>query len=297
MGEYKRIDYEKIIKDKQEKIRQRKKLKEKFRNKKIGEQLFEQQAEKLFNPITRENEKIISEYKVGNQALLDSQQKILDAQQNFTGVLQEKMLDWPYEFSTDKSSYSIDKSRTYSTDDPIILNLDKNLNDNDKEILSEYNFLLPSVIGFNKNDIQGVLNKIEHYNRSMGQYLSHKYTPKDEIAKQKVDGYKLLQPVLVKYKQAVLDLQRGEKYAGKGLKKRVIQKRPRGRPKGRQTIYYQTPEDLVYKLDEYITSKDSGNTGLDDIIIDILDELLSIKVINKLDYDKIFKNNFPNYIK
>ena len=90
MGEYKRIDYEKIIKDKQEKICQRKKQKEQFRNKKIDEQLFEQNTQKLFTPITKENEKIISEYKVGNQALLDSQQQILDAQQNFTGVLQEK---------------------------------------------------------------------------------------------------------------------------------------------------------------------------------------------------------------
>ena len=210
----------------------------------------------------------------------------------------KKMLDWPYEYSTDKSrTYSTDKSITYSTDDPVILNLDKNLDDNDKEILSHYNFLPPSVIGFNKNDIQGVLNKIEYYNRSMGQYLSHKYAPKDEEGKKKIDGYKLLKPVLVKYKQAVLDLQRGEKYTGKGLKKRVKPKRHRGRPKGRQTIFYQTPQDLVYKLDEYITAKDSGNTGLDDIIIEILDELLRIMAISKPVYDQYFEIYFPDYIK
>ena len=46
------------------------------------------------------------------------------------------------------------------------------------------------------------------------------------------------------------------------------------------------------KLNEYITAKEAGNTGLDNYINEILDELLEKKCINKDDYDNIFKSIF-----
>ena len=184
------------------------------------------------------------------------------------------------------------KSRT----DEVVLDLDKSLDEVDKENLMHLNLLLPSEILFNRNKIKEVLEKIEKYNRSIGQHLSQINKSKKDPGQ--IKAYESQQATLKKYKEAVEALSKGEKFrTGEGLKKRVRLKKSRGRPKGCQTIYYRTPEDLVYKLDEYITSKDSGNTGLDDIIIDILDELLSIKAINKPDYDTIFKNNFPDYIK
>ena len=235
-------------------------------------------------------EKLLSEYKTGNQALLD-------LQQNFAN----KMIEYPhYEYLTDKSRIdSMDevildpvKSRT----DEVILDADKVLDNVDKENLSYYNLPIPSVIGLDRNEIKKVLDKIKYYNRSIGQHLSEINKSKKDPTK--ISAYESQQATLKKYKEAVEALLIGEKFrTGEGLKKRVRLKRSRGRPKGCQTIYYRTPEDLVYKLDEYISSKDSGNTGLDNIIIDILDELLSIKAINKPNYDTIFKNNFPDYIK
>ena len=58
------------------------------------------------------------------------------------------------------------------------------------------------------------------------------------------------------------------------------------------TIIYNNPDDLVQKLHEHLVAKEAGNTGLDNAIVSMLDELLRIKVINKDAYDNIYKNYF-----
>lgn len=88
--------------------------------------------------------------------------------------------------------------------------------------------------------------------------------------------------------------------SGKGLKKRENKlckpKRGRGRPKTRcNPIFYDDAVDLFAKLNEQISAKNAGNTGLDSIIISMLDELLHIGALDKNYYDKLFKNIFPDY--
>ena len=39
-------------------------------------------------------------------------------------------------------------------------------------------------------------------------------------------------------------------------------------------------------------AKQAGNTGIDNVIVSALDELLSIKTITKNDNDKLYKNIF-----
>ena len=88
--------------------------------------------------------------------------------------------------------------------------------------------------------------------------------------------------------------------SGKGLKNREYKlckpKRGRGRPKTRcNPIVYDDAVNLVAKLNEHISAKNAGNTGLDSIIISMLDELLHIGALDKNYYDKLFKNIFPDY--
>jgi hypothetical protein len=45
-------------------------------------------------------------------------------------------------------------------------------------------------------------------------------------------------------------------------------------------------------LIELLTAKKAGNTGLDNTIVSVLDELFDKKWISKDDYDNLFKNIF-----
>ena len=93
-------------------------------------------------------------------------------------------------------------------------------------------------------------------------------------------------------KQFIVSKKTGE---GLGKHKLVKQKRGRGRPKLKpDPIVYSRLNDLVTKLNENIMAKEAGNTGLDNYINEILDELLEKKCINKDQYDNIFKNVFHN---
>ena len=104
-----------------------------------------------------------------------------------------------------------------------------------------------------------------------------------ELYKNKIDGLKGAEQFTV------------SKKTGEGLHKHklVKQKRRRGRPKIKpDLIVYSNLDDLAAKLKEYIIAKEAGNTGLDNYINEILDELLEKKCINKDDYDNIFKRYF-----
>ena len=68
-------------------------------------------------------------------------------------------------------------------------------------------------------------------------------------------------------------------------------KRGRGRPKlYPDTIICANPNQLCEKLFEFITAKRAGNTGLDNSITSMLDELLKLRLISKEQYDVLFKN-------
>ena len=83
-------------------------------------------------------------------------------------------------------------------------------------------------------------------------------------------------------------------HTGKGREHKLCkQKRGRGRPrKYPETIVYNSANDLCQKLDELVAAKRAGNTGLDNSINSVLDELLNIGAVNKDIYNSLFKNIF-----
>ena len=54
---------------------------------------------------------------------------------------------------------------------------------------------------------------------------------------------------------------------------------------------YNTPEDLIQKLTEFMSAYNAGNSGVYNTIVEILDELLNKKIICKQEYDNIYDNN------
>ena len=89
------------------------------------------------------------------------------------------------------------------------------------------------------------------------------------------------------YKEIIEGLQGARQFVstpkkkGKGLKNKID-----------DAIYYSSVEDLCTKLAELHAAKQAGNTGLDNKINSILDELLKIKAINKNDYDALYSRFF-----
>ncbi len=59
-----------------------------------------------------------------------------------------------------------------------------------------------------------------------------------------------------------------------------------------KAIYYSNPTELVQRLEELLSARSAGNTGLEKEINTVLDELLSIGQITLVEYRKILKNNF-----
>jgi hypothetical protein len=61
---------------------------------------------------------------------------------------------------------------------------------------------------------------------------------------------------------------------------------------GIDVIFYPSIEDLCLKLAEFDAAKQAGNTGIDNRINSVLDELLRTQAISKDVYDNLYKNIF-----
>src|SRR5207245_3179828 len=127
-------------------------------------------------------------------------------------------------------------------------------------------FLTPNEVREDGN-INEVLRKIKSKNAGLGQYLGAKSNHSD---KEKT-GFKSQQETLAKYKEAIVDIKKSEKYIkGEGLKEHKLCKQKRGKGRSKifpDTVIYKNPDDLVIKLDELVIAKEAGSTGLDTTII------------------------------
>ena len=152
---------------------------------------------------------------------------------------------------------------------PLIkIDLDSGLNDTDIRNLQDMKLDLPSVVFKNKK-IEETLNKIKTENRSIGQKLGKSY---DATEKEKVI-YRSWKETLGTYKQKIQGLEGAKQFVGEGV----------------DVIFYPSVEDLCMRLAEFDAAKQAGNTGLDNRIISVLDELLRTQAISKDFYDELYK--------
>src|SRR5271157_2380303 len=166
--------------------------------------------------------------------------------------------------------------------DIVKIDLDANLNQTDLENLEDMSFELPSNV-FKHKTVEETLEKIKTENRSIGQKLGKntKLKPKElkvcESQKETLKTYQVIIEGLRGAKQFVST----PKKRGKGLKNKTV-----------DVIYYPSVDDLCENLTQLYAAKQAGNTGLDNNINSILDELLRVKAIDKTIYNNLYKNIF-----
>ena len=169
------------------------------------------------------------------------------------------------------------------------VDFDAKLNETDRENLEDMSFELPSVVFKNKT-VEEVLKNIITENKSNGQKLgkASKLTDKEkeviESRKQTLEKYK---NIIIGLPWARQQLVSTPKKTGKGLKNKLV-----------DVIYYPSVEDLCAKLAELDAAKQAGNTGLDNNINSVLDELLRVKAIDKTSiiiYIKIYLVKYNAY--
>jgi hypothetical protein len=150
----------------------------------------------------------------------------------------------------------------------IKVDLDSGLDDIDIQNLQDMNFELPSEV-FENQQIEETLNKIKTENRSIGQKLGK---GSDATDKEK-EIYRSWKETLSTYKQKIQGLEGAKQFVGKGV----------------DVIFYPSIDDLCMKLAEFDAAKQAGNTGLDNRINSVLDELLRTQAISKDVYDDLYK--------
>jgi len=155
-------------------------------------------------------------------------------------------------------------------EEPITIDLDSGFDETSIRNLQDMNFDLPSEV-FKNKQIEKTIAKIKSQNRSIGQKLGR---GSDATEEEKII-YKSWKKTLVLYRQKIHGLEGAKQFVGKGLKTDVI--------------FYASDEDLCSRLSELDAAKRAGNTGLDDRINSVLDELLRTRAISKDEYDALYK--------
>lgn len=266
---------------------QRDYLRNMFEAEKTGDQTLFRDQTKLFKPV-------IESQKEASKAI---QQK-LEASQNvlvpFTRELQKRndymegMQSLPYYGLPEIQPPT--STPTKSREDSLLVDVDKDLlNETHRENLQDMTLELPSVVQ-KKGTFEDALEKIEHQTRSIGQLLGKN----SKAPEKEKEIYESRKETLHVYKAAILALRNAQQFVVKGKGLPVCRpKRGKGRPKKlKDVIVYGSPKELIAKLEELHAAKMAGNTGLDNIINSVLDELLRIKVITKSDYDQLYKSIF-----
>jgi len=274
---------------------QRDRLRKQFEAEKVGEQtLFSDQA-KLFKPLIASQNQTA---KVIGDKIASSQDVLSNTLVPFTRELNRRneQLDtlqslpfYPGEIE------GITQSTPIKAEKIINVDLDGELvNQTHSENLQDMGLDLPSKVQ-RQGTYEEALSQIVVEKRRIGQFLG-KSSKKN--AKEK-EIYESQKKTLELYKKKIKGLEGAKQFikkSGEGLRRRVVKpKSGRGRPRiYPDVIVYNNPDDLVVKLSDFATARRAGNTGVDNYINEILDELLRIKAIDKDCYDRCFRTIFTN---
>ena len=268
---------------------QRDALRRRYEVQKTGDQTLFTEQSKLFKPlieVQKETSKAIGDKITTNQEGLSNVLVPFTRELRKRNEQVETLQNLPY--------YGIeDKPR-----DIIQVNLDAELlGETHRENLQDMNLDLPSEVQ-EKGTIEETLKLIKKNNRRLGQLISDQSPAGRNVTPEDKGIYKSRKETLKIYRESVIALKGAKRFtekSGQGLRRRKLCKMKRGRGRPRKypdTIVYKNPNELCEKLAELVTAKEAGNTGLDNSINSILDELLNIKSINKDEYDKLFKTIF-----
>ena len=265
------------VKDISEYKRLKETLKDRFENERTGDQdLFREQT-KILQPLINTQQQTV-------KAIKDSQDASSTAITNaLLPVVRELERREQADSLMEQPFYREELPAIAQTSPDIVkVDLDANLDETDRENLQDMSFELPSVVFKNKT-VEETLEKIKTENRSIGQKLGKESKVKPHISEE----YSSRKQTLKTYKQIIEGLQGAKQFVstpkkrGKGLKNKIV-----------DAIYYPSVDDLCVKLIELTAAKQAGNTGLDNNINSILDELLRVQAIDKTEYNNLYQNIF-----
>jgi hypothetical protein len=259
------------VKDIAEYKRLKEALKDRFENERTGDQdLFREQT-KILQPLINTQQQTV-------KAIKDSQDVSSTAITNALLPIVREL-----ERRNDQPFYREElPAIAQASPDILKVDLDANLNETDLENLQDMSFELPSAVFKNKT-VEETLEKIKTENRSIGQKLGKKTILKPP----ELQVYNSRKNTLETYKQIIEGLQGAKQFVstpkktGKGLKNKAV-----------DVIYYPSVDDLCANLTQLHAAKQAGNTGLDNNINSILDELLRVQAIDKTEYNNLYKNIF-----
>src|SRR6266496_4172618 len=268
-------------------------LKNRFDSERSGEQVFQREQTKAFEPLINiqketskaTQDKITSAEEARNNALVPLVQEMqrrndqIDMLVSQPFYQQQQLPDIPQEKDLED----------------IRIDLDKNFNDSDIQNLNAMRYQLPSILFGNKsteevkNALESALDKIKTKERSLRVKKSSDKSEREGRTEMYTSQYKTLR----KYEGRLIHIGESmklvtstpKKKSGEGLKT----KKPGKKRKSVDVIICSNPADLYQQLQKFCTAKEAGNTGVDNHINSCLDKLLKEKAIDMDDYKNLLK--------
>jgi len=154
-------------------------------------------------------------------------------------------------------------------EEPVKIDLNSGLDEMDIRNLQDMGFELPSGVFKNIKQIEKTIAKIKTENRRIGQKLGRG----SDVSSEEKEVYKSWKKTLEKYRNKVQGLEGAKQFVGTGV----------------DVIFYPNVEDLCSTLTQLDAAKRAGNTGLDNRINSVLDELLRTGTVTKNEYDALYK--------
>src|SRR6266581_1120144 len=256
-------------------------LKNRFDSERSGEQVFQREQTKAFEPLINiqketskaTQDKIVSAEEARNNALVPLVQEMqrrndqIDMLASQPFYQQQQLPDIPEEEILED----------------IRIDLDKNLDDSDIQNLHVMGYQLPSILFGNKppeevkDALELALINIKTKEHSLRIKKSSGKSKREEQTEKYTSQYKTLR----KYEERL-------KHIGTSLN--LIASTPK--KKSVEVIICSNPADIYQQLQKFCTAKEAGNTGVDNHINSCLDKLLKEKAIDMDDYKNLYKKNF-----
>ena len=270
-------------------------LKNRFDSERSGEQVFQREQTKAFEPLINiqketskaTQDKIVSAEEARNNALVPLVQEMqrrndqIDMLASQPFYQQQQLPDIPEEEILED----------------IRIDLDKNLNDSDIQNLNIMSYQLPSIL-FGKKTAEEVKDALEETlaniktkEHSLRTFKSSGKSRREGKTEMYTSQYKTLRKYEERLKHIGTSLNliasTPKKITGEGLKSKKGKK-----GKSVDVIICSNPADIYQQLQKFCTAKEAGNTGVDNHINSCLDKLLKEKAIDMDDYKNLYKEIF-----
>src|SRR6478609_5699781 len=270
---------------------QRDLIKKEFQAENVGDQSRFTDQLKLFKPLIesqKETSKDLQDKIASNQSTLSNTLVPFTNELKRRNDQVDELQALPF--------YSKEESLSHSTPKSKDIMIDINgelLNQTHIENLVAMNFELPTKVQ-EKGTMASTLENIISKKKSLSQLTGKTGQKRSEAEKQTYQSQKDTLEIYERKIKKLVGVSEFIVHTGKGYQRKLCkQKRGKGRPrKHPETILYNSANDLCEKLDELVAAKRAGNTGLDNSINSVLDELLNIGAIDKDIYNNLFKHIF-----